>query len=141
MIVWLQNFKLVRVCLNKGIPIREVSPSWSKHELWEEAFITSKSFYFFVRIRNHLTMMPWPLCILYLYEFGWYAITLWKNLAFFSSICVNILVWELGFYFRNYGFILRFQVATESWFWSRMYLYSNWYMWCLWCFSALKSFV
>lgn len=33
---------LCRVCLSKGIPFREVAPSWSESEFWAEAFITSK---------------------------------------------------------------------------------------------------
>lgn len=40
-------FILCRVCLSKEIQVREVAPSWSQHELWEEAFITSKSFSLF----------------------------------------------------------------------------------------------
>ncbi|KAL2316516.1 hypothetical protein Fmac_030392 [Flemingia macrophylla] len=32
---------MCRVCKTEGIPFREVSPSWSERELWEEAFITS----------------------------------------------------------------------------------------------------
>lgn len=30
------------ICLSEGISFREVAPSWSKHDIWEEAFITSK---------------------------------------------------------------------------------------------------
>lgn len=32
---------MCRVCRSEGIPFREVVPSWSEHEIWEEAFITS----------------------------------------------------------------------------------------------------
>lgn len=32
---------VIEVCLSKGIPFREVAPSWSEHEFWQEAFITS----------------------------------------------------------------------------------------------------
>ncbi|OVA13522.1 Aminotransferase [Macleaya cordata] len=32
---------VVDVCLARGISFREVAPSWSEHELWEEAFITN----------------------------------------------------------------------------------------------------
>ncbi|EOA24486.1 hypothetical protein CARUB_v10017743mg [Capsella rubella] len=35
---------VIEVCLSKGIPCRERAPSWSDHELWEEAFITSRYF-------------------------------------------------------------------------------------------------
>ncbi|KAG6416151.1 hypothetical protein SASPL_123575 [Salvia splendens] len=31
------------ICLSNGIPFREVSPSWSKRDLWLEVFVTSKS--------------------------------------------------------------------------------------------------
>ncbi|KAL0912017.1 hypothetical protein M5K25_017957 [Dendrobium thyrsiflorum] len=30
-----------RVCSSIGIPLREVAPSWSSHELWKESFITT----------------------------------------------------------------------------------------------------
>ncbi|KAF6134770.1 hypothetical protein GIB67_002171 [Kingdonia uniflora] len=33
---------VIEVCLDKRIPVREIAPSWSKCELWEEAFTTSK---------------------------------------------------------------------------------------------------
>ncbi|KAK4754575.1 hypothetical protein SAY87_002679 [Trapa incisa] len=33
---------VIEVCLSMGIPVREVAPSWSMRESWEEAFITSK---------------------------------------------------------------------------------------------------
>lgn len=32
---------VIEVCRSKGIPIRELASSWSQHELWKEAFITS----------------------------------------------------------------------------------------------------
>ncbi|KAL6897773.1 hypothetical protein ACP4OV_006732 [Aristida adscensionis] len=32
---------VIEICHDIGIPVREVSPSWSKHELWQEAFVTS----------------------------------------------------------------------------------------------------
>nr|XP_043617588.1 uncharacterized protein LOC122589365 isoform X2 [Erigeron canadensis] len=32
---------VIEVCLEIGIPVREVAPSWSKRYLWEEAFVTS----------------------------------------------------------------------------------------------------
>ncbi|KAJ8766076.1 hypothetical protein K2173_020592 [Erythroxylum novogranatense] len=32
---------VIEVCLNNGIPFQEVAPSWSKRELWQEAFVTS----------------------------------------------------------------------------------------------------
>ncbi|KAH7841376.1 hypothetical protein Vadar_029087 [Vaccinium darrowii] len=32
---------IIDLCSSNGIPVREVAPSWSRHEIWEEAFITS----------------------------------------------------------------------------------------------------
>ncbi|XP_042476980.1 uncharacterized protein LOC122058379 isoform X2 [Macadamia integrifolia] len=32
---------IIEVCSRRGIPFREVAPSWSNRKLWEEAFITS----------------------------------------------------------------------------------------------------
>ncbi|XP_039131741.1 uncharacterized protein LOC120268380 [Dioscorea cayenensis subsp. rotundata] len=32
---------VIEVCSDMGIPVKEVAPSWSEHELWEEAFVTS----------------------------------------------------------------------------------------------------
>ncbi|KAF8643440.1 hypothetical protein HU200_066871 [Digitaria exilis] len=37
---------VIEVCHDIGIPVREISPSWSKHELWQEAFVTSKNITF-----------------------------------------------------------------------------------------------
>lgn len=37
-------FHLGSLCSRNGIPVREVAPSWSRNEFWEEAFITSKNF-------------------------------------------------------------------------------------------------
>ncbi|XP_022138907.1 uncharacterized protein LOC111009973 isoform X2 [Momordica charantia] len=31
-------------CLSNGIPFREVAPTWSSNEIWEEAFVTSNLF-------------------------------------------------------------------------------------------------
>ncbi|XP_020547219.1 uncharacterized protein LOC105180130 isoform X3 [Sesamum indicum] len=44
------------ICLKIGIPFREVAPSWSKRELWMEAFITTFEFYSMLRqskLLNH----------------------------------------------------------------------------------------
>ncbi|XP_077232971.1 D-aminoacid aminotransferase-like PLP-dependent enzymes superfamily protein isoform X2 [Tasmannia lanceolata] len=32
---------VIEVCSSKGIPLREVAPSWSDRNLWEEAFVTT----------------------------------------------------------------------------------------------------
>jgi hypothetical protein len=53
-----------RVCHDIGIPVREISPSWSKHELWQEAFVTSKN------IPSQIFSQIWSTC--------WYVISfLW----------------------------------------------------------------
>ncbi|TXG49615.1 hypothetical protein EZV62_025490 [Acer yangbiense] len=46
---------VIEVCINKGIPLREVAPSWSEHELWEEAFITSS-----LRVLQHVESIQVP---------------------------------------------------------------------------------
>ncbi|RHN77952.1 putative aminotransferase class IV [Medicago truncatula] len=43
------------VCRNEGIPFREVSPSWSEHETWEEAFITNS-----LRLLQHVDSIQVP---------------------------------------------------------------------------------
>ncbi|KAL0848065.1 hypothetical protein Bca101_021312 [Brassica carinata] len=50
---------VIEVCLSKGIPYRERAPSWSERELWEEAFITSKSFRS-LRIVQHVGTIKVP---------------------------------------------------------------------------------
>ncbi|XP_030451071.1 uncharacterized protein LOC115673126 isoform X1 [Syzygium oleosum] len=46
---------VIEVCLSKGIPFREVAPSWSMHELWEEAFITNS-----LRLLQHVDTILVP---------------------------------------------------------------------------------
>ncbi|KAK9283542.1 hypothetical protein L1049_011789 [Liquidambar formosana] len=46
---------VIEVCSNKGIPLREVAPSWSKREMWEEAFITSS-----LRLLQHVETIQAP---------------------------------------------------------------------------------
>ncbi|XP_011102086.1 uncharacterized protein LOC105180130 isoform X2 [Sesamum indicum] len=43
------------ICLKIGIPFREVAPSWSKRELWMEAFITNS-----LRILQHVETIQAP---------------------------------------------------------------------------------
>ncbi|KAK6137777.1 hypothetical protein DH2020_028476 [Rehmannia glutinosa] len=43
------------ICLKIGIPFREVAPSWSKHELWTEAFVTNG-----LRILQHVETIQAP---------------------------------------------------------------------------------
>ncbi|XP_010534437.1 PREDICTED: uncharacterized protein LOC104809986 [Tarenaya hassleriana] len=47
---------VIEVCLSIGIPLREISPSWSEHELWEEAFITSS-----LRVVQHVEIIKVPI--------------------------------------------------------------------------------
>ncbi|XP_062202842.1 uncharacterized protein LOC133905143 isoform X3 [Phragmites australis] len=47
---------VIEVCHDLGIPVREVSPSWSKHELWQEAFVTSS-----LRLIQHVESVQVPL--------------------------------------------------------------------------------
>ncbi|KAB1218035.1 hypothetical protein CJ030_MR3G014555 [Morella rubra] len=44
-----------KVCLSLGIPFREVAPSWSKHKIWEEAFITNS-----LRLLEHVETIQAP---------------------------------------------------------------------------------
>ncbi|KAI4384410.1 hypothetical protein MLD38_002574 [Melastoma candidum] len=46
---------VIEVCLSKGIPFREVAPSWAMRELWEEAFITSS-----LRLLQHVEAIEVP---------------------------------------------------------------------------------
>ncbi|CAL5078780.1 unnamed protein product [Urochloa decumbens] len=47
---------VIEVCHDIGIPVREVSPSWSNHELWQEAFVTSS-----LRLVQHVESVQVPL--------------------------------------------------------------------------------
>ncbi|XVE75317.1 hypothetical protein DITRI_Ditri12bG0084700 [Diplodiscus trichospermus] len=46
---------VIEVCLSKGIPVCEVAPSWQKHGLWEEAFITNS-----LRVLQHVETIKVP---------------------------------------------------------------------------------
>lgn len=48
---------VIEVCSNMGIPLREVAPSWSGHELWKESFITSG-----LRLVQHVESVQVPTC-------------------------------------------------------------------------------
>ncbi|KAK3118176.1 hypothetical protein QOZ80_9BG0695350 [Eleusine coracana subsp. coracana] len=47
---------VIEVCHDIGIPVREVSPSWSKREFWQEAFVTSS-----LRLIQHVESVQVPL--------------------------------------------------------------------------------
>lgn len=63
---------VIEVCLSEGIPIREIAPSWSKFEFWEEAFITNS-----LRVLQHVEMIKVP--------------TSWNLL---ESKCLEEITWE-----------------------------------------------
>ncbi|KAJ4845895.1 hypothetical protein Tsubulata_026862 [Turnera subulata] len=46
---------VIEVCKSKGIPLREVAPSWSECKYWQEAFITSS-----LRIVQHVEKIQVP---------------------------------------------------------------------------------
>ncbi|XP_020576453.1 uncharacterized protein LOC110022025 isoform X2 [Phalaenopsis equestris] len=48
---------VIEVCSSLGIPLREVAPSWSDHQLWEESFITSG-----LRLVQHVELVQAPTC-------------------------------------------------------------------------------
>lgn len=47
---------VIEVCHDIGIPVREVSPSWSMNEFWKEAFVTSS-----LRFIQHVESVQVPL--------------------------------------------------------------------------------
>ncbi|TYI30381.1 hypothetical protein ES332_A05G383500v1 [Gossypium tomentosum] len=46
---------VIEVCHSKGIPVCEVAPSWEKHQLWEEAFVTNS-----LRVLQHVETIKVP---------------------------------------------------------------------------------
>ncbi|KAI5400846.1 uncharacterized protein LOC127098192 isoform X1 [Lathyrus oleraceus] len=46
---------VLEVCMKEGITFREVAPSWSKHEIWEEAFVTNS-----LRLLQHVESIQVP---------------------------------------------------------------------------------
>ncbi|KAF8397625.1 hypothetical protein HHK36_016545 [Tetracentron sinense] len=67
---------VIEVCLSKGIPIREVAPSWSKRELWEEAFITSS-----LRFLQHVETIRVPSSWEFLESETWKDVS-WEEMRF-----------------------------------------------------------
>ncbi|KAJ1264651.1 hypothetical protein BS78_08G016400 [Paspalum vaginatum] len=47
---------VIEVCHDIGIPVQEISPSWSRHEFWKEAFVTSS-----LRLIQHVESVQVPL--------------------------------------------------------------------------------
>ncbi|KAG0463718.1 hypothetical protein HPP92_019787 [Vanilla planifolia] len=46
---------VIEVCSNMGFPLKEIAPSWSDHEFWEEAFITNG-----LRLLQHVELVQAP---------------------------------------------------------------------------------
>ncbi|CAJ1970993.1 unnamed protein product [Sphenostylis stenocarpa] len=46
---------VLEICRSEGIPFREVAPSWSEYEIWEEAFITNS-----LRLLQHVDSIQVP---------------------------------------------------------------------------------
>ncbi|XP_021859738.1 uncharacterized protein [Spinacia oleracea] len=46
---------VIEICLSKGIAVREVSPSWSERDSWEEAFVTNS-----LRLLQHVETIQAP---------------------------------------------------------------------------------
>uniref|UniRef100_A0A2N9IF91 Uncharacterized protein n=1 Tax=Fagus sylvatica TaxID=28930 RepID=A0A2N9IF91_FAGSY len=64
------------VCLSKGISFREVAPSWSEHETWEEAFITNS-----LRLLQHVETIQVPSSWESLHSTTWEEIS-WEEKQF-----------------------------------------------------------
>ncbi|KAK9124365.1 hypothetical protein Sjap_013967 [Stephania japonica] len=69
---------IIEVCLAMGIPVREVAPSWSKRELWEEAFTTNG-----LRLVQHVESIQAPS-----------SLELKKGLKFWSTCYIAIASFE-----------------------------------------------
>ncbi|XP_008233376.1 PREDICTED: uncharacterized protein LOC103332416 [Prunus mume] len=67
---------VIEVCLSKGIPFREVAPSWSESEFWAEAFITSS-----LRLLQHAETISFPSSWESLNSKSWEEIS-WKDKHF-----------------------------------------------------------
>ncbi|ONI23923.1 hypothetical protein PRUPE_2G216400 [Prunus persica] len=67
---------VIEVCLSKGIPFREVAPSWSESEFWAEAFITSS-----LRLLQHAERISFPSSWESLNSKSWEEIS-WKDKHF-----------------------------------------------------------
>ncbi|KAK1318771.1 hypothetical protein QJS10_CPB04g01211 [Acorus calamus] len=47
---------VIEICATRNIPFREVAPSWSDRELWQEAFVTNS-----LRILQHVELIQFPI--------------------------------------------------------------------------------
>ncbi|ESR49437.1 D-aminoacid aminotransferase-like PLP-dependent enzymes superfamily protein [Citrus sinensis] len=76
---------VIEVCRSKGIPIRELASSWSQHELWKEAFITSS-----LRVLQHVESIQVP-----------------KTWELQESDCWNDIAWEQKLFEGGPGMITK----------------------------------
>ncbi|PSR98767.1 D-alanine aminotransferase [Actinidia chinensis var. chinensis] len=67
---------IIDICMSNEIPLREVAPSWSKREIWEEAFITSS-----LRILQHVETIQVPHSWKSLESKSWKDV-MWENKHF-----------------------------------------------------------
>ncbi|XP_028122299.1 uncharacterized protein LOC114319475 isoform X2 [Camellia sinensis] len=75
---------IIDICLSNGIPLREVAPSWSKHESWEEAFITSS-----LRLLQHVETIQAPSSWKLLESKSWKDVT-WEEKQFKKEIMKKV---------------------------------------------------
>lgn len=67
---------IIDVCAKTGIPLREVSPSWSQRDIWEEAFITNG-----LRLLQHVQTIVAPSSWKSLESKSWRDVT-WEEKEF-----------------------------------------------------------
>ncbi|CAN6203237.1 unnamed protein product [Urochloa humidicola] len=77
---------VIEVCHDIGIPVREVSPSWSNHELWQEAFVTSS-----LRLVQHVESVHIPLLWEDIESKTWSDVS-WAVKQFQGAGCITTLI-------------------------------------------------
>ncbi|KAL6640637.1 hypothetical protein ACP70R_021760 [Stipagrostis hirtigluma subsp. patula] len=77
---------VIEVCHDIGIPVREVSPSWSEHELWQEAFVTSS-----LRLIQHVESVQVPLLWEDVQSKSWNDVS-WAVKQFQGAGCITTLL-------------------------------------------------
>lgn len=79
---------VIEVCLEIGIPIREVAPSWSKRHLWEESFITNG-----LRLLQHVETIRVPVSWNSLSSKTWQEVT-WEAKEFQGPGSITTVIQE-----------------------------------------------
>lgn len=79
---------VIEVCLQIGIPVREVAPSWSKRHLWEEAFITNG-----LRLLQHVETIRVPVSWNSLSSKTWQEVT-WEAKEFQGPGSITTVIQE-----------------------------------------------